>query len=51
MKKKVGTRSKIKPLRGEAFLAWLKMAARTAESWPKWMRGDKQWHGSSDRFN
>jgi hypothetical protein len=31
-----------KPLRGKAFLRFLKLAARIANSWPRWMKGERQ---------
>lgn len=33
---------KIKPLRGEAFMAFLRKCAETADKWPHWMKGERK---------
>ena len=30
-----------KPLRGAAFMAFLRQCAATVEKWPKWVRGER----------
>lgn len=32
---------KIKPLRGKAFLEFLRRCAETVDKWPHWMKGEK----------
>lgn len=33
---------KIKPLRGEAFLTFLRKCVETADKWPHWVKGERK---------